>query len=110
MSQRLHETRHGGDAARGTLDVSPSSKNWGVSDEVSAYKAQYSWNGSLSYKPANSPLQSFAPAIPVSNIGLINASLVNNIGGFITFTTPSGVKIPGWGALYPTNTDQWKNN
>ena len=47
MGSKLHESRHGGDVARGTL----TNDNYGVHHEVSAYRAQYSWSGSFSYIP-----------------------------------------------------------
>lgn len=108
--QQIHESRHGGDVARGTLDPSPYSKNYGVSNEVSAYRAQYSYDGSFSYQPADSPLKSYAPATTVNNIGLIDASLVNNIGTVRSYTAPNGTTATGWGPLYPTSTKQWKDN
>jgi RHS repeat-associated protein len=46
MGSQLHETRHAGQTARGELG-----SNYGVADEVSAYRAQYSWNGKLNYTP-----------------------------------------------------------
>lgn len=50
IGNKLHETRHGGDLARGTLKYNTTG-GYGVSHEISAYKAQYSWSGSLSYIP-----------------------------------------------------------
>lgn len=41
----LHESRHGGDFARGYLKY----ENYRVSHEVSAYKAQYAWDGILKF-------------------------------------------------------------
>jgi len=48
METKLHETRHGGQNARGEINIS-TGKGYGVSDEVSAYRAQYSWSGNLPY-------------------------------------------------------------
>ena len=45
MGSVLHESRHGGDVARGDLKY----ENYGVSHEVSAYKAQYAWDGILKF-------------------------------------------------------------
>ena len=45
IGSKLHEGRHGGDAARGTL----SYENYGVSHEVSAYQAQYAGDGEIRF-------------------------------------------------------------
>lgn len=108
--QQIHETTHGGDVARGTLDPSPDSKNYGVSDEISAYRAQYAYDGSFSYRPADSPLKNYAPPITVNNIGSINANLVNNIGAILKTTDRNGNTYYYWGNLYPINIKQWNNN
>lgn len=50
MGSILHEGRHGGDIARGNLEFNTTG-GYTVSHEVSAYKAQYAWSGSLSYFP-----------------------------------------------------------
>jgi RHS repeat-associated protein len=46
MGNRLHEGRHGGQNARGEINAITQSSS--VAAEVSAYRAQYSWGGSLS--------------------------------------------------------------
>ena len=48
----IHESRHGGDAARGTL----TKTNYDSSHEVSAYKAQYAFDGNLNYIDASSTI------------------------------------------------------
>ena len=45
----IHESRHGGDIARGTLAKDKS--NYGVSHEISAYRAQYAFEGYIDYRP-----------------------------------------------------------
>ncbi len=50
MGSVLHETRHGGDIARGSLQFNLSG-GYGISHEISAYRAQYSWDGSFEYIP-----------------------------------------------------------
>lgn len=51
-----HEIRHGGQVARGEFDVLDSkgtpSSSYGASHEISAYRAEYSYSGSLSHTPA----------------------------------------------------------
>ncbi|MBP7731888.1 MAG: hypothetical protein KA114_09685 [Bacteroidales bacterium] len=121
MGSQLHESRHGGDAARGTL----TANTYGVQDEVSAYKAQYAYDGSLPYKPADfldkyplfkSVFESSGPGIiptsVINNMGLINSDLVNNIGEGSS-SMVNGVKRYTWGPLYPPlgmKKDQWDNN
>jgi (2Fe-2S) ferredoxin len=51
----LHEPRHGGQLARGeyTVDASGTpSSTYGASHEISAYRAEYAYTGSLNYVPA----------------------------------------------------------
>ncbi len=121
MGSQLHEFRHGGDAASGTL----TANTYGVQDEVSAYKAQYAYDGSLPYKPADfldkyplfrSVFESSGPGIiptsGINNIGLINSDLVNNIGEGSS-SVVNKVKRYTWGPLYPPpgiKKDQWDNN
>ena len=45
----IHESGHGGDIARGTLAKDKS--NYGVSHEISAYRAQYAFEGYIDYRP-----------------------------------------------------------
>ena len=45
---RLHESRHGGQHARGEMDAA-FFYGYGVMDEVDAYRAQYSWSGVYNY-------------------------------------------------------------
>ena len=55
MPAQIHEMRHGGQIARGVIQVSEKGEpvgNWTLDIEVSAYRAQYSWLGSLPYNPA----------------------------------------------------------
>jgi hypothetical protein len=49
MGSRLHEARHGGQHARGELNIATGA-GYGVADEVDAYRAQYSWGGNLRYR------------------------------------------------------------
>lgn len=109
MGSFLHEGRHGGDYATGALRMNTSG-GYGVSHEVSAYRAQYSWSGSLQYRPAdyfsnypqmqsafNQLGESVIPPISVVDINSITPSLVNNIG--TTVKNSEGNKA--WMPLYP---------
>lgn len=48
----LHEGRHGGDIARRTLELNAQG-GYGVSHEISAYRAEYSWSGYLKFIDIN---------------------------------------------------------
>lgn len=114
----VHETKHGGDIARGTMTES----SYGVQDEVSAYRAQYAYDGSLPYNAADA-LQNlitktvfeFTGSLPVSNvtnIGEIDAKLVDNIGQ-VRSANVNGEKRYGLAPLYPPDglsKSQWDNN
>jgi len=102
MGSKVHESRHGGDAARGALTLS----NYNVNHEVSAYKAQYSMNG-LNYIDANNQLNDqmwqkaiIPPTTGVSNISQITQNMVNSIGSLNTAVI-RGVPTRGVGNLYP---------
>ncbi len=49
MEYRVHETRHGGQVARGELKLDYS--NYGASHEIDAYRAQFAANGFLDILP-----------------------------------------------------------
>jgi RHS repeat-associated protein len=89
MGSRLHETRHGGQNARGEFDIK-TGNNYGVADEVSAYRAQYSWKGKLDYVPFTNfnsqanltklltqGISGFK--VNVTNINQINPTMVNSL-------------------------------
>lgn len=67
MGSTLHEQRHGGQIARGELTQS----TYGVQEEIGAYRAQYAWDGKLSYYPQ----------IDLSN----QANLIKLLGGIEQF-------------------------
>ena len=55
IENQIHETRHGGQLARNEYSlnsVNIPSSNFGAQDEISAYRAEYSYNGALKYMPA----------------------------------------------------------
>jgi len=103
----LHEGRHGGDISRGTL----TNSTYGVQDEISAYKAQYSFDGKFSYVPftdfsnqANimkltGGIQSFQ--ITLTNINQFTPGVVNSMvdkAGLmqVPIYPPTGVSIEQW--------------
>jgi len=117
----IHEARHGGDVARGNL----TNSSYGVKDEVSAYRAQYSWNGTLNYRAADylnkNPMlapafksfgQGVIPNSSVKNISQITPNLVNNMGTELSAKVGSVINR-AWVPLYPPrfiNAYQWNNN
>jgi hypothetical protein len=108
MGNKIHESRHGGDISRGSL----TNTTYGVQDEVSAYKAQYSFDGKLDYIPytnfdnlanllqlASGGLQSFKTTI--TNINQITPGVVNGMvdkPGLmqISIYPPPGVPVSQW--------------
>ena len=99
---QVHESRHGGQNARGELN-NVTGANYGVADEVSAYRAQYSYDGVFRYNshnfdqttPFNRTLLNSQIAPPgitrtINSINNINATMVRDVGEFHTDTrTPS---------------------
>lgn len=99
MGNQIHETRHGGQHSRGEIDAVNQVSS--INAEVSAYRAQYSWNGSLQLPTLDvnsiSNIVDFQTNIlnrvlldngrfptqvnttNVTNIGQINRSLIQNI-------------------------------
>ena len=96
MGNQIHETRHGGDFARGTLSFDTTG-GYGVSHEISAYKAQYSYDGKLEYRD-----------IPTINIGkqriqagqAPDRNVINNINN-ITIQAVNSMVDPGFNPIYP---------
>jgi hypothetical protein len=99
MGNQIHETRHGGQHFRG--EVNAVTQESSIAVEVSAYRAQYSWNGSLKANTLDSSTISnivdfqtnihnqtlmSANQMPfgvqqtnISNISQINSGFVSNI-------------------------------
>ncbi len=96
MSSMLHESRHGGQNARGEFNVK-TTMGYGVADEISAYKAEYSWNGQLEYRdqPTESVMKQRLSAgqdptkATITNINEINKNVVNSMVD------------PGFNPIYP---------
>src|SRR5690554_2445322 len=89
MGNQVHETRHGGQNARGEFNV-VTGAGYGVADEVSAYRAQYSWSGKLQYIPftdfsnSNNMTQMMTQGIQsfiqnITNINQITPNFVNTL-------------------------------
>ena len=101
MGSRLHESRHGGQNARNEFNIG-TGDNYGVADEVSAYKAQYSWRGNLVYRDqpaADIMLQRVRAGqdptkVAINSIGLITAAVVNSMVD------------PGFKPIYPPRDDK----
>jgi hypothetical protein len=98
-AKQIHENRHGGQIARGEYDIdmsgSVTSGTFGVSKEIDAYNAQYSFEGKIEYIPltnfnSQSNIMKFATQgvnafkKTITNMGQINntfiQSLVDNPG------------------------------
>jgi hypothetical protein len=87
MEGRIHEIRHGGQYARNEIDLI-TFENYGVMDEVDAYRAQYSWIGEfncnfrdpLDENPINQAMSDANMLIKsVTNINEITPNFVNQI-------------------------------
>lgn len=86
IGNQIHESRHGGQVARGEYGFDQRGNptaGFGIGSEVSAYRAQYSYEGKLNYLDASSVLnQQFAgqgiipPVSTLGNIGLITPNFV----------------------------------
>ena len=104
VGSQVHEGRHGGDIARGTL----TAKTYGVQDEISAYRAQYSYNGKIDYLSTQSPTQQVMmqriqagknPMVEsITNINQIKPSVVNSMAdpGFNQIYPPGGITLQQW--------------
>ncbi|MBF04855.1 MAG: type IV secretion protein Rhs [Flavobacterium sp.] len=111
FSKEIHENRHGGQIARGEYDIDMSgniiSGIFGVSKEIDAYKAQYSFDGKIDYIPfidLNKDMMKFATQgtkgflKTITNMSQINnsfiQSLVDNPGINQTPTYPDPATNP----------------
>ena len=105
MGNQIHETRHGGQNARGEFNVATGA-GYGVADEVSAYRAQYSWDGQLQYRDQPSQpvmlqrmMRGQDPTIgTITNINQINGTIVNSMvdPGFIPIYPPPSIPLNIW--------------
>lgn len=98
MGSQLHETRHGGQNARGKYDIKTGA-NYGVADEISAYRAQYSWDGKLDYR-SSLPVSSAVAMERLRNGKDPTVETINNILQ-ITSTVVLSMVDPGYKPIYP---------
>lgn len=117
MGNKLHESRHGGQNARNEYNIATGA-GYGVADEVSAYRAQYSWGGSLTFLNLNAnptPAQLLQALKTgknpltenVTNINTINPNMVNSMAdpGMVPIYPP---KDPQGNLIIPLNV--WNSN
>ncbi|MEG0928956.1 RHS repeat domain-containing protein [Chryseobacterium sp.] len=88
FSKQIHESRHGGQIARREYDVnvggSLRSGNFGINQEVDAYRAQYSYDGELKFPTLPKGTYEF---LGNSQFSVLNRQLMNNN------QFPAGVEI-----------------
>lgn len=105
MENKLHETRHGGQHMRGEINAITQKSS--VNAEVSAYRAGYSWKGTMQYMTHNFDqtnilsrvilnTQGVVPGtiITINSINQINANMVLDIGEFHTHETMGTWVLP----------------
>ena len=115
MGNKIHESRHGGDNARGSLDVSPGSKNYGVADEVSAYRAQFAYDGKIEYRQFGDPNNALLLIQSGTTFPEINKMLKTTISSFSQIT-PQAIggmadgEYPTQTLIYPIHHSQWLKN
>jgi RHS repeat-associated protein len=109
ISNQIHESRHGGQIARGEFDVT-TGEGFGIPKEIDAYRAQFSFNGRLDYyshnvqqtgvfrKLLNEKQFGFA-LMSISNINNIDESTVKDIGE-VYFNDPSKTNSKAPGGFY----------
>lgn len=84
--QQLHETRHGGQHSRGEINALTQTSS--INAEVSAYRAEYSWKGSLSVRTLDASTVNIRDIQGLSNTmtGQLNRGLLD-LGNY-----PAGVQ------------------
>jgi len=106
MESKIHESRHGGQHARGELNIVTSS-GYGVKDEISAYRAEYSWDKKLEYRvlPSAESIKNMLGAgqkasgkSKVHNINQIHRLFIKELvdPGFKTIYPPSTIPLDVW--------------
>ncbi|MDR0938773.1 MAG: hypothetical protein LBN29_05360, partial [Mediterranea sp.] len=103
ISNRLHETRHGGQVARGEYGFSSKgnpTSGYGVTSEISAYRAQYSYNGELNYIDATIAFNQqlitqkiMPPTSTVTSISVITPKFIRYSIGEVSVRTFSDVSL-----------------
>ena len=110
MGNQLHESRHGGQIARGEYSFEQNKKptaGFGIGSEVSAYRAQYSYDGNLNYIDASSALNQqigatgiIPPPSTVTNIQAITPDFVGTKIGEVVSAVLNGTRYYGLINLY----------
>ena len=107
MGNKLHESRHGGQHSRGEINaVTQSFGELGLDAEVSAYRAQFSWDGTLQYMThdfdqtgdgmrllLNNKVRHSSFMRTVNSMNQINVNMVLGIGEFVTGRNGEGTYI-----------------
>ena len=105
MGSKLHESRHGGQNVRGEYNIATGA-GYGVADEVSAYRAQFSWGATvgpfldLSANPTQAQILQAVLAgknpltTTITNFNAITPNLVNSMAD------------PGMVPIYPPKDGQ----
>lgn len=101
MGNQLHETRHGGQNARSEYNIG-SGTNYGVADEVSAYRTQYSWGGELQYRSNLDMLTKEVATQRILEKRDPTVELIKNINQ-ITAAAVMIMVDPGNKSIYPGN-------
>lgn len=94
MGSKIHESRHGGQNSRGELNT------YGVSDEVSAYRAEYSYEGKINFIDIN---KEPTKAEMIQSIQNHTNPLMNSINKIfqISPTFVNSLVDPGFKPIYP---------
>jgi RHS repeat-associated protein len=110
MGNQIHESRHGGQVARGEYSFDQRGNptaGYGVGSEVSAYRAQYSYDGKLNYIDASSALNQqlgstgiTPPASTVTGILTITPDFVRTKIGEVRSTVVRGNRVYGLVPIY----------
>lgn len=110
VGNQLHESRHGGQIARGEYgfdNLENPTSGYGINAEVSAYRAQYSYSGVLNYIDASNDLNQrlgtagiIPPISTVTDITQITYELVKNKIGEIHSIKKYGRTIYGLSLIY----------
>jgi RHS repeat-associated protein len=120
VGNQIHESRHGGDHAKGEhLDISKGvgESGYGVRDEVSAYRAQYAYDGQFQYEDSSLPAEEMVKRIMAGNTNpyLFTITNINDINvGMVNSLKEPDPKKPGKHRfVYPPNGESkevWNSN
>jgi len=110
VGSQVHESRHGGQVARGEYSFDQRGNptaGYGIGSEVSAYRAQYSYDGKLTYLDASNALNQqmaglgiMPPPSTLTNIGSITPNFVRTQIGEFRSVDYRGKRIYGLTPLY----------